>query len=827
MKKNFTLILSVLALAFSVSAQAQYKGGVEQYPTTDWRSSYIEYDLAEIATAMGYGSATEFASVFTTSFRANQEGATFDGAIFFTCSDKEGVQQSNYTAESKRLGCFWLNADGQIVDYGDESIYFSLVSLDSIDNVPAKLVFALGQYPNRCEEDKTYTNVITMGNGTKSVTFENSLTVKKMPVVDVTPVLSKLNIKGTTEVSLEEYPRGTYRSDAVKFSMKDAIEALNFPRVVLEASLVNNLYAYQHDDELDVLKDSLSNRITASNGYWFSPTYDEITGDPLPKCFNDSYGSNNLFFAESFTLDTETDTAVCYVGQYPSALKVGDAPYADLYLINGTDAWKFVLTLNIVQEPIADEVTEVGREYLVVNKKPSSSGNYDAKDFKLDGDKMQELLGGDPSEWVFKNNNADTHSTNYTTSAIGFWMDIDGNVCTWTGSVGVASVYVDYSYPSTLTIGQYPGKNQVGDVFHTILEVVNFDKAYTIDLTVNFIEDDKQITFTNLATYEIEMQNTVQNNYETVTSQPIELDAIYEIIGTDDPGLYTIAVPDSGVTELQYSDSFTCTPYPGFWYNKEGQNAGWGSNAFIGLTFSLSNGTFDLYQMPGTTTIGDTFQTKWFFVNEETGAMVTVIINAFIVEEIIEREIVGSESTIVVLENVEDEATKTIDLNEAIGLLEAESVNDFYQNGTLLAAVNSSSFGGAEFYDEAEGFWFDANGYVIDPSNEAQLENQAFSVNLVIEDDGTATITTYCLVPPAEGQFYNTRLALNYGSKRYIINISVADKNTAESISAVNGESKNANVYDLSGRIVRKNASTTEGLNRGIYIQNGKKVLVK
>ena len=96
-----------------------------------------------------------------------------------------------------------------------------------------------------------------------------------------------------------------------------------------------------------------------------------------------------------------------------------------------------------------------------------------------------------------------------------------------------------------------------------------------------------------------------------------------------------------------------------------------------------------------------------------------------------------------------------------------------------------------------------------------------------IENDGTATITTYCLVPPAEGQVYSTRLALNYGSKRYIITIQLATHDTALSISAVNGESKNANVYDLSGRIVRKNANSVEGLNRGIYIQNGKKVLVK
>jgi len=829
MNKSITSILSVLALAFSLSAHAQFSGSVEQYPTTDWRSSYIEFDLSEVATAMGYASAADFANVFTASLRANEEKETFDGAIFFSAANPEGEQVSTYTAESGRLGCFWLNADGQVVAYGDPSVFFCLPSVESENDIPTKLVFALGQYPERCEANKTYSTVITMGNGTKSVTFNLSLKVNEMPVVEVNPVLSQLTIKGTTEIAVEQYPRGTYRADAVQFPMADAIKALDFPKAVLEADLRPCFYSYQLDVMTDLLNDTLSNKVTSSSGYWFSPSYDETTGATKDLCFIDTYSeANNYFFVEGFAYNSETDSATFNLGQCPSALKVGNTPYAELYLINGSNAWKFVVKLTIVPEPIADEVTEVYREYLVITKKPTANGNYDGKDYKIDEEKITELLGGDPSEWVFKHNNSDNHSTNYTTSATGFWMDVDGNICSWAGSIGAAAVYVDYSAPATLTIGQYPGKNKDGDVFHTILEVVNFDKAYTIDLTVNFSAGDGPIPFTNLATYEIEVQRTIPEvDYATVTTQPIDYETIFDLIGTNDPGIYTIAVPDSGETKITYSDSFTCTPYPGFWYNKEGQNAGWGANAFVGLTYSLSNGTYDVYLYPGATQVGDTFKTNWFFVNEETGAMVTIIINVLIVDEVVEREIVGSESTLVDIGDGEDESTATINLSEAIAKLEAADVADFYENGTLLAAVNSSSFGGADFYDEAEGFWFDSNGYVIDPSNEAQLETQTFSVNIFIENDGTATITTYCLVPPAEGQVYSTRLALNYGSKRYIITVQLATHDTALSISAVNSDNNNANVYDLSGRIVRKNANSVEGLNRGIYIQNGKKVFVK
>ncbi len=40
-------------------------------------------------------------------------------------------------------------------------------------------------------------------------------------------------------------------------------------------------------------------------------------------------------------------------------------------------------------------------------------------------------------------------------------------------------------------------------------------------------------------------------------------------------------------------------------------------------------------------------------------------------------------------------------------------------------------------------------------------------------------------------------------------------------------ESKNFNVYSLSGQIIRRNATSLQGLSRGIYIVNGKKYLVK
>jgi hypothetical protein len=47
----------------------------------------------------------------------------------------------------------------------------------------------------------------------------------------------------------------------------------------------------------------------------------------------------------------------------------------------------------------------------------------------------------------------------------------------------------------------------------------------------------------------------------------------------------------------------------------------------------------------------------------------------------------------------------------------------------------------------------------------------------------------------------------------------------ASAIQTIAGDSKRANVYDMSGRRVREQATTLEGLSKGIYIINGRKVV--
>jgi hypothetical protein len=83
-------------------------------------------------------------------------------------------------------------------------------------------------------------------------------------------------------------------------------------------------------------------------------------------------------------------------------------------------------------------------------------------------------------------------------------------------------------------------------------------------------------------------------------------------------------------------------------------------------------------------------------------------------------------------------------------------------------------------------------------------------------------------VAPADGVVYKTKMAIEYDAKHYIYNISLMNQATATGIEKVEATTTKAgNVYDLTGRIVRKSATGVNGLANGIYILNGKKYIVK
>lgn len=98
-------------------------------------------------------------------------------------------------------------------------------------------------------------------------------------------------------------------------------------------------------------------------------------------------------------------------------------------------------------------------------------------------------------------------------------------------------------------------------------------------------------------------------------------------------------------------------------------------------------------------------------------------------------------------------------------------------------------------------------------TNELFRGNQLLNVSVSADEAATISLTNACVVTRSGAL------------------VSVADAEItragATGIQTVESTVAPVNIYDLSGRLVKKNATSAEGLQEGIYLMNGKKVIVK
>ena len=103
---------------------------------------------------------------------------------------------------------------------------------------------------------------------------------------------------------------------------------------------------------------------------------------------------------------------------------------------------------------------------------------------------------------------------------------------------------------------------------------------------------------------------------------------------------------------------------------------------------------------------------------------------------------------------------------------------------------------------------------VISLTNEPFTGNDLLDVKIETADEEVVLVTNACMV---------TR----NGSVSQLADASVAVGGNYTDITEILNGTDKADIYDLSGRMVKKGASTTDGLLKGVYLVNGKKVVLK
>ena len=262
-------------------------------------------------------------------------------------------------------------------------------------------------------------------------------------------------------------------------------------------------------------------------------------------------------------------------------------------------------------------------------------------------------------------------------------------------------------------------------------------------------------------------------------------------------------------------------PYDG-WFNRDGDAQNWGDYASVCVKFfqALTDNEFDICDMgnDNVPAAGETFTAKWAL--QANGKTVVYTINILFteyVEPIYMPEIV---KTIVInhlelAETAYDEVgvAPTFNVNEvceALGIDNIEDADFYIVNVTTGNFVENTTDGWRNINGDAERWETATTGFCL------KLNDPASG----IFDYSAAHDTNFKV-----GDTYVAKWGVVYNDKAVVLEVDITfvDSSVLTGISTIASGLENGEVYNLNGVKV----NTAERLQKGVYIINGKKVVVK
>ena len=207
--------------------------------------------------------------------------------------------------------------------------------------------------------------------------------------------------------------------------------------------------------------------------------------------------------------------------------------------------------------------------------------------------------------------------------------------------------------------------------------------------------------------------------------------------------------------------------------------------------------------------VGDVYTGQFFLVNEENNKMLTINLTYQIVETIVQAEIVGEEW--INLPVSMDDASVDYDLTKVATAFGLESVSALFEGYYVKGLKADGTY--------SEGVDALNSGVIFTTSGAADTYGD---IGVGFSEDYTQ-IWTYSNVDLGAPFKTEATFCFEIDSKRYIIHATLLDPESykdAQGIAGINADKKDGKIYNLQGQEVVAPA-------KGIYIMNGKKVLVK
>lgn len=833
------ILLTAAAGFLSLTANAQYKQTVEQYPNKTYAGADATFKLTDVAATLGTDTTTLRTALQTWYEKNTAEGATPSGEAMFQAYVNDALAPADASGYNGNFNGMWFGSDGTLQAYGSGAVWHAESSWDGATD---QFTISLCQFPDSLKGGESLTKKFALTYGGKTATFDltyNILTPAAVPeptTVKRSEFATKMTKVGEDAIKAKRTDVQGYDSDVLKVDMKGVAEKLGIDKDAFpNMDLTKMIYTYWYDTELGVAKDSLTNTTTAGTapGFWYRQTIygqgEEHQGDNSPYVGSAAYGDNDKIFLEQFKI--ADDSLQCNLGQYPGKFVAGDSLIAPIYIIYGDKYYQINYTV-VCEEAAAKslaEMTKVGNldlkfEFSQLN------GDYEVIYKDIDIEPIMTALGiDDKSKISFKvlKDEESFYPGNTDAGNYGYWLSAESYKTTWKDK-DASPLFVTLNAsdsPEKIGVGLFAAlQSDAGKTFNSVVYYVVDDKYYTITINTSVItkEQAPHTEWEIVATKKIAKQVIagseyfVANNQTSYSLTPAECE---EILGTSSPALYCDLADSLKVDGKLYSPAsvYLCTPAPGVWLGANGQGHAWANNdeAPIGIcwlqsdAYGLKAGDFAICNAPGNTKkAGDSYTATLYLVNEETNKMIKLDFNIAFVSELKSAETVGTQN--VATYSIDGDNTFEIDLNAAataLGVSVDELVSD--ETGYFKVMTPSGIYTNTDVTPSA-GITFDENG---------DYNAGGDGIFGIAYDNGQFVVYMNS-TPSTDAWDVTVTFGFEVNDKMYVYNVRILDENTfTTGIKDINSDktAKSGKIYNLQGMEVN---APVKGQ---IYIQNGKK----
>lgn len=497
--------------------------------------------------------------------------------------------------------------------------------------------------------------------------------------------------------------------------------------------------------------------------------------------------------------DTGSSWFIEYTSENPTALSIGNN--VNVYEVSGTCQVGFAYEGKAVMFNVSVELTkEVISDYEVVAEMPLEFvKTFEGKALKstipFNASTVMDKLECESLNDVKVVSLDDEENILDITANNGYWYNEEGEVCKW-GEEGMA-YFIEYTPgASEFRIGfngqDVDTKCNIGLLYEGNIVLFNV----TVNMAVVPITEFDVVKEIEL-TYSQEAEGVAKNGTIAFTAADVT-----KALGCDNlEEVLVVSVADDEVVKM--------TANNGYWYNFDGEvcDHNTENQAFYieydqgasELRIGFAGGNVDTE-----CNIGFYYMGNVVLFNVSVELTVTPIVEFEVVDTIEEEfEMVAKVET--------QTGNITIDEKEVLEALGCEKLSDatvisLNEEGEVIAQQTANN-----------GYWYNAEGEVT-VYNQTDGD-QAWYIEY--HNDGKWTVGIYEL-QELEGE---CNIGFYYGGKAVIYEVSVKVTVDTTAVDGLNAAEDVLNVYTLQG--VKVNVNNVNELSKGLYIINGKKVLVK